>query len=155
MGLVDIWKRTEKWTLLLSDYPHHPVSSQAGCFVNALTQKETFFLDLSSFLALFFQSHHFFSLANHSGTETAHQDSARTDCECECWDNTDLTLASTALQCRQKRIVLTSVTLLPSACQEGKDKVFLLDKLQTIQKQRREMASYIPQVRVSHVFCLV
>ncbi|CAM4381124.1 unnamed protein product [Leuciscus chuanchicus] len=36
-------------------------------------------------------------------------------------------------------------TLREQIVNEGKDKVFLLNKLQTIQKQRREMASYIPQ----------
>ncbi|XP_077068591.1 transmembrane channel-like protein 5 isoform X2 [Siphateles boraxobius] len=36
-------------------------------------------------------------------------------------------------------------TLREEIVNEGKDKVFLLNKLQTIQKQRREMASYIPQ----------
>lgn len=43
---------------------------------------------------------------------------------------------------------LTDSILLPSACQERKDKAFLLNKLQNLQKERREMASYIPQVLV-------
>lgn len=67
-----------------------------------LNTKGNFSLALSSFIALFFQSHHFFSLANHSGTERAHQDSARADCECECRDHTDSTLTSTVLQCHQR-----------------------------------------------------
>uniref|UniRef100_A0A673KBL5 Transmembrane channel-like protein n=1 Tax=Sinocyclocheilus rhinocerous TaxID=307959 RepID=A0A673KBL5_9TELE len=44
-----------------------------------------------------------------------------------------------------------SDSILPSVCQEGKDKAFLLNKLQNLQKERREMASYRPQVRVSRV----
>uniref|UniRef100_A0A673K9B2 Transmembrane channel-like protein n=1 Tax=Sinocyclocheilus rhinocerous TaxID=307959 RepID=A0A673K9B2_9TELE len=42
-------------------------------------------------------------------------------------------------------------TLREQIVNEGKDKAFLLNKLQNLQKERREMASYRPQVRVSRV----